>query len=78
MPHRLIVTTAESYPKYTSDSRTLNMLSHPYTCVILSSTDGERIIWQEGDEIPAAGTDGEALLQFHIEHDHLIPISDES
>lgn len=78
LPHRLIVTTAESYPKYTSDSRTLNMLSHPYTCVILSSTDGERIIWQEGDELPAADQEGELKLQFHIDHNLLIPISDES
>jgi hypothetical protein len=78
IPHRLIITTAESYPKYTSDSRTLNMLSHPYTCVILSSTDGERIIWQEGDELPAADQEGELKLQFHIDHNHLIPISDES
>lgn len=78
LPHRLIVTTAESYPKYNSDNRTLNMLCQPYTCVILSSTDGERIIWQEGDELLPADQKGELALQFHIDHNHLIPISDES
>ncbi len=78
LSRRLIATTAESYAKYDPTNHRLNALSFPYTCVVVSGIGGERIIWQEGDELPPADQEGEIDLRFHIDHNHLIPLSDES
>ncbi len=44
----------------------------PYSKVILTGSDGERVIWQEGDDIPAADEHAERYLQQCINEGRLI------
>lgn len=75
IPLDLTVATTESYPKYKHTDRMPNMFSSPYTCVMLVGTDGERIIWQEGDELTAAPEIGERWLNRFIEMGYLVPVN---
>ena len=45
----------------------------PAETLILVGSDGERVLWQMGDELPPADAEAEALLQQQIEKGHLIP-----
>ena len=47
----------------------------PYSKVILVGSDGERVLWQEGDDIPDADEQDERYLQKLIDDGFLIPIS---
>lgn len=64
--HAFILHTAES--KYFSDHQITPAIS-----LTLIGSDGERILWQEGDELPPADEEAEALLQSRIDGGHCIP-----
>ena len=64
--HAWILHTAES--KYFAVHQIAPAIS-----LTLIGSDGERILWQEGDELPPADEEAEALLQSRIDRGHCIP-----
>ena len=48
----------------------------PAVSLTLIGSDGERILWQEGDELPPADAEAEATLQWDIESGHRIPMKE--
>ncbi len=67
-----LITTKDSHGKY-EYSQWTGGAHYPFARIVLSGSDGEQIIWQEGDEIPAADEKGEALLRQRIESGRFIP-----
>ena len=61
-----IIHTAESQYVY-------NHMMTPAVSFTLIGADGERLIWKEGDELPPASEQGEALLRSKIESGYCIP-----
>ena len=72
--HNFLVLTDESAPLYDLKETPWDQYTHSYDKVILTGTDGERVLWQKGDEIPAADEFGERMLQSDLEGGWLIPI----
>ncbi len=48
----------------------------PATRLTLLCSDGDFVIWEEGDELPPADAEAEALLQQYIESGHCIPVEE--
>ena len=67
--HTFIITTAESYSKYehTDPYGPLHGFDQPYHRIVLVGPDGERVLWEEGDELPAADIQAEAELARRID-----------
>lgn len=61
-PEDFIVTTDESYAKYHHYNSQGDEMSHPYTRIVLLGSDGEQVLWQKGDQLPAADEQAEAAL----------------
>ncbi len=72
-----VIITSESWKKY-EYSKYHTGWHYPHTQIILNGPDGERVIWQEGDEIPAADESMERFLQDIISSGELIPVNTES
>ena len=70
--HTFLVLTDESAPLYDLKKTPWDQYTHSYDKVILTGTDGERVIWQEGDDIPDADEYTERYLQQCIDEGHLI------
>ncbi|MBQ2958014.1 MAG: zf-HC2 domain-containing protein [Clostridia bacterium] len=64
-----IIHTAESEYVYN------HMMTHAVSFTLIGA-DGERLIWKEGDELPPAGEEGEALLRAKIESGYCIPVEE--
>ncbi len=62
-PHEFIITTDESYDKYGRYDPQGSEMSHPYTRIVLLGSDGERVLWQKGDYLPAAESAAEEALK---------------
>lgn len=76
-----IIPTKESFGLYNPESRAFWSTSHPYTeppysKIVLSGPDGERVIWEEGDDIPAADDYAERYLRQLIYDGKLISKDD--
>ncbi len=65
-PREFIITTDESYDKYMHYNQQGDEQSHPYTRIVLLGSDGERVLWQKGDYLPAAESAGEEALSKFI------------
>ena len=65
--HTFIITTAESYPKYDQPYGAHGGFDQPYKRIVLVGPDGERVLWEEGDELPAADIQAEAELARRID-----------
>jgi len=59
-----IITTAESYSKYehTHPYGPIDGFDQPYDRIVLVGPDGERVLWEAGDELPAADAQAEYEL----------------
>lgn len=68
-----LITTKDSHGKY-EYSRWTDGAHYPYQSIVLKGPDGTQVIWQEGDEIPAADEKGEAFLKERIESGRFIPL----
>lgn len=73
--HLFIVLTAESAPLYDLENSLEVSYDASYDKVVLTGSDGERVLWQKGDSIPAANEHAERNLQDLIDDGFLIPIS---
>lgn len=60
--HDFILPTEESYPKYAHYSTTVDNFDQAYNRIVLIGSDGERVLWEAGNELPAADTAAEAEL----------------
>jgi len=74
--HEFLISTEESFYKYKFPQGEQAGFNYPYTRVVLSGTDGERVLWEAGDEIPAAHIRGEALLQSEIDSKWFVPVNE--
>ncbi len=72
-----LIITGESWQKY-EYSKYHSGWHYPHKQIVLTGPDGERVIWQEGDEIPAADEAMERFLQDTISRGELIPRNTES
>ena len=71
--HTFLIATSESYPKYEQPKGKIGGFSNPYKRIVLVGPDGERVLWEEGDELPAAGIQGEYELQCKTNSGWLVP-----
>ena len=72
--HTFIITTAESYPKYDQPYGAHDGFGQPYTRIVLVGPDGERVLWEEGDELPAADIQAEAELASRIDGKWIVSV----
>lgn len=73
VPQEYIIATAESYPKYEQPRGVHGGFDQPYTRIVLIGSDGERVLWEEGDELPAADIQAEAELARMIDGVWFVP-----
>ena len=73
--HTFIVLTDESAPLYDLERSLEVSYDAFYNKVVLIGSDGERILWQKGDSIPAADERAENSLRMNLEDGWLVPIT---
>lgn len=74
--HEFLISTEESFYKYKFPMGEQSGFNYPYTRIVLAGTDGERVLWEAGDEIPAAHVKGEAMLQAEIDSKWFVPVTE--
>jgi hypothetical protein len=74
--HEFMVSTEESYSKYKYPNGEMQGLNYPYTRVILRGSDGERVLWEAGDELLPAPIQAEAKLQSEIDSQWFVPVTE--
>lgn len=71
-----ILATEESYGKYEQPRGEHEGFNRAYTRIVLIGSDGERVIWQAGDELPPAPIKGEAMLEDMIDGVWFVPVNE--
>ena len=73
--HTFLVLTDESAPLYNLKNAEAAWNDRAYDKVVLVGSDGERVLWEKGDSLPAAEARAEDILQRHLEYGLLLPVT---